>query len=189
MSMSTATLEQAIASTRAVLAGVKPDQLGADTPCASWKVTELINHMVGGQFFFAAMANGEAPSDEPSPDFAAGDFLGTFDHAGAACVAAFSADGVMEKTLHLPFGDMPGAAFILIAATDTFAHGWDLARATGQNADLDPALAHALLEDIRPALSDGFRGAEGQAPFVAAQTAPDGACNADQLAAFLGRTV
>ena len=34
-----------------------------------------------------------------------------------------------------------------------------------------------------------FRGPEGKAPFGPVQTAPAGASNADQLAAFLGRTV
>ena len=39
--MSTAALEQSIASAREVLVGVSKDQLGADTPCAQWKVSDL----------------------------------------------------------------------------------------------------------------------------------------------------
>jgi uncharacterized protein (TIGR03086 family) len=187
--MSTAALEQAIESTRAVLAGVRPDQLGADTPCASWTVGALINHVVGGQFYFATLAAGSAPTGDAPPDFAAGDFVAAFDQGSAAAVSAFGADGVMETTMHLPFGDMPGSAFVGLAATDTFVHGWDLARATGQSSDLDPALAAALLAGIRPAISDEIRGADGQAPFGPAQPAPEGASGADQLAAFLGRTV
>lgn len=186
--MSTAPLEQAIASTRAVLATVRPDQLDAPTPCASWKVSNLIDHIVGGQFFFAAAASGQPPSAE-RPNFASGDFNATFREGAAASVAAFASDGAMERIMHLPFGDMPGSVFIGIAATDTFMHGWDLARATGQNSDLDPQLAAGLLAGIRSALPDSFRGADGVAPFGPAQTAPEGATNADQLAAFLGRTV
>jgi uncharacterized protein (TIGR03086 family) len=187
--MSTAVLEQAIQSTRGVLAGVQQDQLSADTPCASWTVAELINHIVGGQFFFATLAAGESPSGDAPPDFAAGDFVAAFDQGSAAAVAAFGVDGVMETVLHLPFGDMPGSAFIGIAATDTFVHGWDLARATGQGSDLDPTLAVGLLAGIRPAISHAFRGVDGQAPFGPEQSAPENASKADQLAAFLGRTV
>jgi hypothetical protein len=39
------------------------------------------------------------------------------------------------------------------------------------------------------AITDQFRGPDGQAPFGPEAAAPDGASAADQLAAFLGRTV
>ena len=89
--MSTAPLEQAIASTKAVLAGVTADQLGASTPCASWKVSDLVNHIVGGQFWFASVAKGESASEDAPPDFSAGDFNSAFDQGAAASVAANSA--------------------------------------------------------------------------------------------------
>jgi uncharacterized protein (TIGR03086 family) len=185
--MSTTPLEQAIESTSGVLAGVQPDQLDAATPCASWKVSNLINHIVGGQFFFATAAKGEPLSDD-RPDFSSGDFNAAFQQGSAASVAAFSTDGAMDRIMHLPFGDMPGSVVIGIAATDTFMHGWDLARATGQNTDLNPELAADLLAGIKTALPDSFRGADGEAPFGPVQPAPAGASNADRLAAFLGRT-
>jgi len=184
--MSTAPLEQAITATRGVLASVKSDQLDADTPCASWKVRELVNHIVGGQYFFVAMVEGAPPSD--AGDFSAGDFVAAFDEGSAKCVAAFKGDGVMEKILTLPFGQMPGSAFVGIAATDTFTHGWDLAKATGQSTDLAPELAAGLLAGAKQFISDGIRGPEPM-PFGAEQKAPSGATNADQLAAFLGRSV
>jgi uncharacterized protein (TIGR03086 family) len=185
--MSTAALEQAISSTRAVLAGVKPDQLDDLTPCASWKVRDLVNHVVGGQYFFAAMAEG-VPQTTGGENFADGDLVAAFDKSSAACVAAFQADGVMTKMLTLPFAQMPGAAFVGIAATDTFTHGWDLAKATSQPTDLAPELAAQLLTGAKQAIPDSFRGPE-PAPFGPEQSAPAGASNADQLAAFLGRTV
>lgn len=185
--MATEPLEQAIATTRAVLAGVSKDQLGAATPCAQWKVSDLINHIVGAQSFFAAGAKGE-PLAAGETDFTAGDFVAAFDDGAKQCVAAFSADGVMDKMLTLPFGQMPGSAFMGLAATDTFTHGWDLAKATGQSTDLDPELAAQLLSGARMAIQPGFRNPEGN-PFGPEQAAPGGACTADQLAAFLGRKV
>ena len=62
----------------------------------------------------------------------------------------------MEKILTLPFGEMPGAAFVGIAATDTFTHGWDVAKATGQKTDLDPDLAAQMLAGARQFVSPGF---------------------------------
>ena len=184
--MSTEPLQQAIAVTREVLRNVTPDQLSSPTPCASWDVAALINHIVGAQRFFVSGVEGAEP-DAPD-DFAAGDFVQAFDDGAAALVAALSADGVMERMLTLPFGEMPGAALAGLATTDIFQHGWDLATATGQGTDLAPELAEALLAQSRASIQEAFRGPEG-APFGAEQVAPDGASAADRLAAFLGRTV
>jgi uncharacterized protein (TIGR03086 family) len=186
--MSTQPLQQAITSTRAVLAGVKRDQLDSPTPCQSWTVAQLVDHVVGGQYFFTAVAKGEQVSGEPRK-FADGDFVTAFDEGSASALAAFSEEGAMERTMHLPFGDMPGAAFVGLAATDTFTHGWDLARATGQSTDLNPGLAEGLLAGAQRAIQPSFRGADGKSPFGPEQQAPAGASNADRLAAFLGRTV
>ena len=122
-------------------------------------------------------------------DFASGDFLTAFDAGYKRALAAFQADGAMAKIVHLPFGDMPGAAFVGIAATDTFTHAWDLAKATGKSTDLAPELAAQLLAGAKGAIADAFRGADGVAPFGAEKMAPAGATNADKLAAFLGRQV
>ena len=73
-----------------------------------------------------------------------------------------------------------------LATTDTFAHGWDLAKATGQSTDLDPELAEGLLANAP--IPDTFRGDEPM-PFGPQQEAPPGATAADRLAAYLGRKV
>ncbi len=185
--MSTQPLEAAIKSTGAVLARVTKEQLESDTPCASWKVRDLINHIVGGQRFFAASVRGE-PFNPGEHDWSAGDFVADYESGAKECLAAFSAPGVREKIVHLPFGDMPGAAFVGIAATDTFVHGWDLAKATGQDTNLDPQLADALLGGAKMFIQPTFRGNE-PLPFGPEQQAPEGAGSADQLAAFLGRAV
>jgi uncharacterized protein (TIGR03086 family) len=185
--MSTAPLEQAITATRGVLANVSKEQLDDPSPCANWTVHELVNHIVGGQYFFATMAKGEAMQGD-APDFAAGDYLAAFDEGAKQSIAAFNAPGVMEKTLTLPFGQMPGAAFVGIAATDTLTHGWDLAKATGQSTDIAPELSAQLLAMSRQFIQPALRTDDGRV-FGPEQTAPAGACNADQLAAFLGRKV
>ena len=76
-----------------------------------------------------------------------------------------------------------------LAAMEQFTHGWDLARALGRHADLDPGLAAGLLSQARLAITGAFRGPDGTGLFGSAQEAPAGAGPADQLAAFLGRRV
>ena len=110
-----------------------------------------------------------------------------FNRGAARAVKAFEADGAMDKTLKLPFAELPGGVFINIASIDTFTHGWDLAKATGQSTDLDPGVAIQLLAFAEGFVPDALRGPDGQAPFGPEVEAPAGACPADRLAAFLGR--
>ena len=187
--MATEPFEQAVSVAKGVLANVKADQLDDPTPCASWKVRDLINHLVGGSYFFAAATNGDAAGDGgEAPDFASGDYRAAYEDGSKQAIAAFGAPGAMERIVKAPFGEFPGSAFMGLAMTDTFTHAWDLAKATGQSTDLAPQLAEQLLVGARQAISDAIRGDEPM-PFAAQKNCPDGATAADRLAAFLGRTV
>jgi len=177
-------LRSAFASTRAVLAVVEPDQLDAPTPCASWDVRALIDHVIGSARWAAATigAGGEATDGDDG-------FLARYDASIAVAITAFEADGVGGRSVHLPFGEFSGAELLSLAATDQFVHGWDLARAIGHHTDLDPDLADDLLAQARVSILDSYRGPDGVALFGPATTAPPGAHPADRLAAFLGRSM
>lgn len=186
--MSAEILERANASTENVLGNVSRDKLGLASPCASWHVSDVMNHVVGNNFWFEAIARGGVAPDRPdnaSPDETEGDYLGRFREGSAKAVAAFEAAG--DKALSLPWAQMPASVFIVMASADQFVHGWDLARATGQPADLDPELASDFLEFYRQAIADEFRGPDSAAPFgpLVTTTSPD---PVDQLVAITGRT-
>jgi uncharacterized protein (TIGR03086 family) len=187
--VSTEALAQAFATTRGVLAGVEPEQLGDPTPCASWDVRALINHIIGGSQWFAASTNAGKSVVGPDIDHTEGDVLANYDAGIAAAVDAFSRPGALEKTIELPFGTFPGAAFLGLATTDTLTHGWDLAKATGQSTDIAPELAEHLLAQAKASIPDAFRGPDGVAPFGPAIEVDETAPAADRLAAFLGRKV
>jgi uncharacterized protein (TIGR03086 family) len=180
-------LDRALRSTLDILARVEPDQLDAPTPCAAWDVRALINHFIGTARWWAGVVDGHDAGAEV--DYAAGDYVAAYQEAGKIAVAALGAQDVPGRMIRLPFGEFPGPAVIAMAALDQFTHGWDLTRAIGYSAELDPELAAALLRHARVAITDGFRGPDGAAPFGPAMEAPAGAGPADQLAAFLGRPV
>jgi len=163
-----------------VLANVTPAQFASSTPCADWDVAALVQHVIGGNQWVQQLA-GLEPG--PLPDDI-GDAL-TASAAGAQSVFA-AAEG-MTRTFTLPFGEMPGIAFVGLRASDVFTHAWDLATATGQSTDLDPELAEEAAAAARMRISPAFRGS-GR-PFGAEQPCPEGRSAADQLAAFLGRVV
>jgi uncharacterized protein (TIGR03086 family) len=180
-------LHRALEGTLAVLTRVRAKDLEGPTPCASWDVRALVNHFVGSARWWAATIAGD--SGVADADFASEHFVAAYEESIRVAVAAFGADGALDRTIRLPFGEFPGTVLLSLATMEQFTHGWDLARATGQPTDLDPALAAELLSQARLAISDAYRGPDGQALFGPARKAPAGAGPADQLAAFLGRVV
>ncbi len=189
--MSTEGLATALASTRGIVAGVGADQFDDPTPCASWDVRRLVNHIVGGSHWFAMTTNaGASPEvdETEDTDYAGGDTLGAYDEGIAASLAAFRADGALEKMVTLPFGEFPGGAFMVLATMDQFIHGWDLAKATGQSPEFDEELAAQLLAQAQMMVSDQFRGPDPDAPFGPIVEIDDASHASDRLAAFLGRS-
>jgi uncharacterized protein (TIGR03086 family) len=179
-------LGRAFASTRAVLVQVQAGQLDAPTPCASWDVRALIEHFTGSARWAAAAIGGEEAADE---DRAAVDFTAAYDQGIKGALAAFGADGALEKAVTLPWGEFSGVALMWLAVNDQFAHGWDLARAIGHDTDLDPGLAEELLVRGQDWITDAYRGPDGAGLFGPPVKAPAGVSPADRLAAFLGRSM
>jgi uncharacterized protein (TIGR03086 family) len=181
---------RAVRSSRPVLVAVRPEQLDDRTPCASWKVRDLINHMVQAPDFAATVVSTHDFSNHRGndADHASDDYLAAYDAATNRALDAFRSEGAFEGSVRMPFGELPAAAFAIIATGDAFVHGWDLAQATGQAAgSLDPALAEELLVEVVPLLSDDLRGADGAAPFGPRVEVADDAPAVDRLAGFLGR--
>jgi uncharacterized protein (TIGR03086 family) len=163
-----------------VLAGVGDEHLELPTPCADWKVSQLVDHVVGGNGWVRQLAAHdpiELPADRPGAALASAD--------GAHAVFA-SEDG-LSRMYDLPFGTVPGMAFVGLRTTDVLVHAWDLAKATGQSTDLDPELAAEALTASQARIAPAFRG-EGK-PFQAEVACAEDRPTADRLAAFLGRTL
>jgi uncharacterized protein (TIGR03086 family) len=138
----------AAARTGELIAATGADQLESSTPCRSWTARELIDHIVAGQYLFAGAAAG-APLPDLSgaaPDFASGDAAGAQRQASAAAASAFADPGLGERMAELPFGTVPAGMVPGIACFEQVVHGWDLARATGQ----DPAMPAAVVDTLFP---------------------------------------
>jgi uncharacterized protein (TIGR03086 family) len=141
----------------------------------------------------SSAATGASPpvlTGRPRPDHAADhlgdDPAGAYRQSGETLVEAFSRPGVLESTLTVPAGTVPGAVALHLRLTEILVHGWDLARATGQDvADLPADLAEQELEFSRNQLE---KLPPGRRPFDPPQPVSDDAPAVDRLAALLGRT-
>ncbi|MEZ5269283.1 MAG: TIGR03086 family metal-binding protein [Microthrixaceae bacterium] len=147
-------------------------RLNLETPCSDWNVGQPIDHLIGAQYW--ARRGPWAGDDRDRGGSSSGDYVAAFDQIASESLAAFSEDGALERVVNPGFGDMPAAALMGMASTDTFTHSWDLARATGQDTDLAPELASALLEQSRRSIQDAFRSEDGRM-FGLEQPAPEDA--------------
>ena len=161
-----------------VVAGIRPDQLDASTPCEDFTVRGVLEHMIGGATAFAAAYRGE---EAVEPDL--GDPLGDFGTVLGDLVAAVSAPGALDQTVASPFGELPGETFARFVVLDGLVHGWDMATATGQAYDppdelvaAADAFAHQALDPLR----DGQTFADAVEPDADASPI-------ERLAAYTGR--
>jgi uncharacterized protein (TIGR03086 family) len=59
--------------------------------------------------------------------------------------AAVAQPGALDRIVHLSFGDFSGLEYVTQLTADLAIHGWDLARATGQDDTLDTGAVALLL--------------------------------------------
>jgi uncharacterized protein (TIGR03086 family) len=181
MSATVDQLGRAVSATGAIVAGVREDQWDDSTPCAGWTVRDLVLHLVGGVRMFVALLRDETPAGDLGDDPVAAYWL-----AGTDLVAAFGRPGVFDRTYRPNYGVVPGSVLLHLCITEQLVHGWDVAAATGQPADLPADLAEQELAFSIAQLGDRPR-VDG--PFRAARPVPEGASAVDRLAGYLGRSV
>ena len=157
--------ERAVATAAKVFAGVRDDQLAAPTPCAAWDVRAVGNHLIAGTW---RIAGGE-PAE--GLDYMDGDRARAYRDASAASLDALRQAG-------------DGARLLPQALLGTVVHGWDLAKATGQNTAIDADLAGAAFEVARAFVTDELRERGLFGPVV---PLGDDAPVHERLVAFLGR--
>jgi uncharacterized protein (TIGR03086 family) len=150
-------------------------QMNAETPCDEWVVHDLMSHMLETQRYFVATAQGrDASPPSPAPTAPLGDDpVADFELARAETLQTFGESGVIEKT-----GPSLGIAF-----SDQLLHGWDLARATGQDETMPEGLPEAAFEMIHGRFTDEQR----KGIFKPEVTAAADATAQEKLLAYTGR--
>jgi uncharacterized protein (TIGR03086 family) len=185
-----ATFERVLDTTNEVVDRVEPDQLGNPTPCTEWDVRAVINHITGGATMFAECVEQGSVPDSRLGELMGGDnlgddFKGNYHAASDRARATFAMPGALDKTVKLPFGEMPAGVALNIAIMDVMTHAADIAKATGQSIDDEEIIAIALNVG-RQLITDDFR---QPGVFDAERQAGPNASAADKLLAFAGRKV
>jgi uncharacterized protein (TIGR03086 family) len=185
-------LARALDATGALVEGVSAEQWQQPTVCTGWTVRDLLSHVVAGNRVFTGLLRGEPfPTPEQLQQLRDTDQLGddpvaTYHAVGAVMQDAFAEPGVLERPCASPFGALPGAGLLHIRVTELLVHGWDIAQATGQPADLPDDVVAIELSFARAQ----FAGRpSGGTRFGPPQPVAGDAPAIDQLVALLGREV
>jgi uncharacterized protein (TIGR03086 family) len=132
------------------LVGSVPDELlDAPTPCPAYTLGDLVDHIGGTALAFTGAAGkdmGDATSQGPSGDASRlGDDWRTRIPRDLVGLARAWRDPSAWTGMTKAGGvDLPGEVAGLVALDEVVVHGWDVARATGQAYESDPATLEAV---------------------------------------------
>ena len=179
-----AALETALGNTARLVAGIGDDHWETATPCSQWNVRQLVTHTAGVMANFRNGARNQPVAGDPDKFDLGSDVAASFETLVADNVAAWNERGELDSIVSLGENEFPGEVAIAINMLDAYVHGWDIAQATGQDAQLDAGLCAALLgfseQAIPPAPREGDR-------FHEVVAVPESADPADRLLGYLGR--
>jgi len=159
---------------------VVPEQWSNPSPCEEWTARGVVGHVVATHGMMLGLIGRELSEAPPVDD----DPLAAFQAARADMqtvlddpeLAATEYDGMFGRT-------QISATVDRFLGMDLVIHGWDLARATGQDEHLDPAEVERIWADAQE-LGDNLRQPGVCAPPV---EIADDAPRQDRLLAHLGR--
>lgn len=162
------------------IAAVPPDCWTAPTPCTDWSVRDLVRHVAETPGMFLGLVDRELRPGPNVDDDALRAFTWVRDQVQAdlddPARAEAQFDGYFGRTTF-------AQAIDRFVCFDLAIHGWDLARATGQDERIDPAELARLWKSVE-LFGDAIRSEGTCGPAV---DPPPGADEQTRLLAHLGR--
>lgn len=132
-----------------LVGGVPDDLLDAPTPCPDYTVGDLLDHVGGTAVAFTGAAHkdkGEATATGPSGDASrlTDDWRARIPRDLVGLAEAWRDPEAWTGMTRAGGIELPGEVAGLVALDELVLHGWDLARATGQDYDTDPTSLEAV---------------------------------------------
>ncbi len=178
-----------VRAVRALLLGIDDDELAGATPCPDWTVAALLDHLMTLSYAFTQTARkrtdapGTAePPPPPSAQHLSRHWRSRLPVLLEDLATAWKDPAAWTGTSQAGGMTAPAATLGTVAMNELIMHGWDLARATGQDYAADPRTLEVLIEFLAQGLADGTPGFFG--PRVPAEGE---AAMLDQALAMAGR--
>lgn len=154
----------------------------APAPVAGWSARDVVRHLVE---WLPALLAGGAGVELPAGPSVDDNPVAAWETQCSAVQALLDDPETPERLLVNPhIGEVPlDRAIDQFYTSDVFMHTWDLARATGQDDQLDPEFCAAMLGGMQP-IEDLLRSSGQYGPAVAT---PDDADVQTRMLGFIGR--
>jgi uncharacterized protein (TIGR03086 family) len=160
---------------RRLVLGVRDDQLDYPTPCSDWNVADLLAHI---HQFAAAFAQNARKEQARPPEQLVNDWRDAIPDQLDDLARAWRLESAWQGRVSAGGVEMDAADNAVVGIEELTVHGWDLARASGQDLRVDDA----RLDQV-----DRFFELFGATPFGPAVPAPKGATRLEQSVARTGR--
>ncbi|MGH3386524.1 MAG: TIGR03086 family metal-binding protein [Nocardioidaceae bacterium] len=146
-------LEPAAQQLARLLDNLRDDQLAGPTPCPDYTLGTLVDHVDGLSRAFTEAATKDLTAmagQAPAPDGSRLDdtWRARVPTQLSALAEAWRDPAAWEGMTRAGGVDLPGAAAGQVALDELVIHGWDIARASGQDFTCDPAALDATMEFV-----------------------------------------
>jgi uncharacterized protein (TIGR03086 family) len=162
---------------------VSREQYELPTPCPEWNVRELLNRIIWWSRLGAAVLRDEG-SDVDVRDFGDDDPAAGYRAAADELLTTMKASDGLKGMVASPFVEMPAGVWARFVFVTQLTHGWDLATATRQDAEIPPSLLEVADRLVRSLFVGMFRPPEVIDTEVEVS---DSATPTERYVAFLGR--
>lgn len=145
-------LEPAARRLADLVAGVPDDRLDAPTPCPAYRLGALLDHVGGAALAFTAAARkdtGGSGRRSPGASQLGDDWRERIPRDVLTLAEAWRDPSAWTGMTRIAGLDLPGEVTGLFALDELVIHAWDVARASGQPYDPDPASVEVLSEFVR----------------------------------------
>jgi uncharacterized protein (TIGR03086 family) len=159
-----------------LLRGVPDERLGGPTPCPAYTLGDLIDHIGGLTPAFTAAGTKTTPADatgkaEGDASRLPADWRTRIPRDLETLAEAWRDPAAWTGMTRAGGFDLPGEVAGLVALDELVIHGWDVARASGQDYDCDPQsleAVHGFVSQFsgpeREAAREGLFGPEVEVP-------------------------
>ncbi|GAA1631683.1 TIGR03086 family metal-binding protein [Catellatospora bangladeshensis] len=176
---------RALAAAGAAVNRVKRADLARPTPCGDWTLGQLLGHMIGHNRGFAAAAAGRptvpAVWDDLTPP---ADPRKAYADSVTLVTKAFSDRTLLDRKIEVyGYGTFTAPTVLGMHFVDFLVHGWDVAKAIGADAALDPELSAAAMKIALRWPTD-----RPSKAFGVMVEPPADSSTGDRLVAYLGRS-
>lgn len=175
-----------------LVTGISDDQLELPTPCPSYRVGDLLDHIHTFTVAFTAAAAKDLDQlqDAPGPGDVArlpADWRERIPRNLTTLVQAWRDPFAWDGMTRIGGGETPGAVAGMVGLEELVVHGWDLARASGQDEECDRASLEGALSTLQMFQTPGEVKDPGSAFGTVVEVADD-ADLLDRVIALSGRT-